>query len=358
MELDPGGGAPIAPGQERPSAVGAAAHLPREASHVLGAASHVLRRAGRVLCTMHQAPDGDALGTSLGLALALRDAGKHVVVLCAEPVPRALAFLPGADGVVTELSADACFDATVASDAGHPARLPEALPSAERRGVLINLDHHRTTPPFGDLNLIDPDAAAAAVMAFRVLCVGGFHIGAQAASALYVALLADTGSFRYGSTNPEALRMAAALVEAGARPGALASAIWERNTVPMLKLLEQALATLELALGGRLALMTLTREAISAAGTIEETADGLVTFPRSIEGVAVAALLREQGRLWRVSLRSNGQPRSRGGFVDVARIAQSFGGGGHAAAAGFTLVGTREDVRRRVLDAVHGALET
>lgn len=315
----------------------------------LDAVARVLASAERVLVTMHRSPDGDALGSSLGLALALQEAGKEAVVYSADGVPNALRFLPGAGQVVSKLAADARFDATVACDAGDLSRLGPDLPTPERRGIFVNLDHHATTPRFGDLNLLDVSAASVGVIVFRILGRMGLTLSADSAAALYVTLLTDTGSFRYSNTSPEALRVAADLVAAGAQPAPLASAVWESNTPERLKLLEKTLPTLELLFGGRVAAMTVTAKAVAEAGTSEETADGFVSYPRSIVGVDVAVLFREEKAEWRVSLRSRGR-------VDVAQIARGFGGGGHAAAAGCTLVGSAEEVRQRLLAAIADAL--
>lgn len=316
---------------------------------VLDAVARVLGAAERVLVTMHRAPDGDALGSSLGLALALEEAGKQAVVYSADGVPTNLRFLPGAERVQTTLPPDARFDATVACDSGDASRLGPHLPAPERRGLFVNLDHHATTQHFGDLNLIDVSAASVGVIVFRILARMGLALSADPAAALYVSLLTDTGSFRYSNTSPEALRVAAELVAAGAEPSVLASAIWEANTPQRLKLLEKTLPTLELLYGGRVALMTVTSQAVAEAGTSEETADGFVSYPRSIAGVDVAVLLREDKDAYRVSLRSRGR-------VDVAKVAQQFGGGGHPAASGCTLVGPGVQVRQRLLAAIADAL--
>jgi phosphoesterase RecJ-like protein len=315
----------------------------------LAAIARALHAAQRVLITMHRSPDGDALGSSLGLGLTLLRAGKQVVVYSADGVPTGLRFLPGAERVVSTVAADSRFDATVTCDAGHPSRLGPDLPDATRRGVFINLDHHATTPPFGDLNLLDTSAAAVGVLIHRLAVRMGLPVPADAAAALFVSLLTDTGSFRYSNTDPQVLRVAADLVEWGAKPAVLASAIWEANTPERLTLLACVLPTLQLRLGGRVALLTITAEAIARAGTAEETADGFVSYPRSLIGVDVAVLLREEGSGWRVSL------RSRGG-VDVAAIATTFGGGGHAAAAGLTFRGTRAQAEAALLPAITAAL--
>lgn len=315
----------------------------------LQAIARALSAARRVLVTMHRSPDGDALGSALGLALTLEHAGKQVVVYSADGVPAGLRFLPGAERVVPSVAADARFDATVACDAGHPSRLGPDLPDPVRRGVLINLDHHATTPPFGDLNLLDTGAAAVGVLVHRVALCMGLPVPADAAAALFVSLLTDTGSFRYSNTDPQVLRVAADLVEWGARPAALASAIWETNSPERLALLAQVLPTLALQQGGRVAVMTVTAEAVARAGTAEETADGFVSYPRSIQGVEVAVLLREEGAGYRVSLRAQGR-------VDVAAIASRFGGGGHSAAAGLTLAAPREQALDTLLQAIAAAL--
>ena len=309
-----------------------------------------LRTARRVLLTMHRGPDGDALGSALALACALRELGREVTVYNPDELPYNFRFLRGADTVATSLPADAAFDVTVATDAGSYDRLGPEVPPAPRRGVLINLDHHVTTQPFGDLNYVDPEAASVGVLAFKIIAALGHPLSRDAAECIYASILADTGCFRYSSTDPECLRVAAALLEAGVDPWEMTVRVYEQQPLARMKLLAEVLGTL--VVEGRLATLTITNEMIARTGTGTDLTDGFINYARSVDGVEVAASFREpeeQGAAWHVSFRSRGR-------VDVAAIAQKFGGGGHRNAAGCSIAGDERSVRARIAAEIEQAL--
>ncbi len=327
---------------------------PRTDDHrrVLPRVVDVLSRAQSILCAIQQEPDGDAVGSTLGLALALEERGKAVTLLCSTGVPENLRFLPGLERLVQRLPDDAAFDATVVCDAGASHRIGPGLPPPERRGVTLNLDHHLTSDDFGDVNYVDADAASVGVLVFRLLRAMGHPLSPKVATALYTSVLTDTGSFRYSSTNPEALEVAASLVQAGADPWTVSSAVYEQQPVARLKLLREVLGTLYLSTDGTFAALSLTRSMLGESGD-PSLADGFVNYARSIRGVEVAALFTEPapGRPaeWSVSLRSRGR-------VNVAQVAQRFGGGGHHNAAGARLAGPLASARDQVARAVREEL--
>lgn len=305
----------------------------------------------RFLLTMHQHPDGDALGSALALALALAERGAEAVVYSAQGVPSSMTFLPGVARVVTSLAKDARFDVTVACDAGHQQRLGPDLPDASRRGVFLNLDHHLTTPHFGDVNLIDVKAASVGVLVHRILKRLGHPISKDVGICLWVSLTSDTGNFRYSNTDAECMRIAAELVERGVKPWDVASLLQESQPLARVKLLGEVLKSLEVGVSGRVAWISVTQENLRAFGAAEEVSEGFISYPRSIAGVEVAVFLREERRgKVKLSLRSRGT-------VDVAAIAGLFAGGGHHNAAGATLEGTLEEARARVLREVERAVE-
>ncbi len=305
-----------------------------------------LRKARRVLFTMHRGPDGDALGSALALACALREAGRDVTVYTPDELPYNFRFLCGADRVVRALPEGAAFDATVCTDSGAKDRLP---PLPAETGVLLNLDHHITTEPFGDINYVDPEAAAVGVLVYKIIKSLGLQISQNAAECIYASILADTGCFRYSSTDPESLRIAAEMLEAGVSPWEMTVRVYEQQPVARMHLLADVLKTLEVAPSGKLATLIVTNDMIAKTGTHLDLTDGFINYARSIDGVEVAACLREphvaNGKpaetAWRVSFRSRGN-------VDVAAIAQRFGGGGHKNAAGCTVPGELAEVRARI----------
>jgi len=309
-----------------------------------------LASAKRILCTMHRHPDGDALGSALALAAALRESGREVVVYNPDDLPYNFRFLPGADRVVRTLSLGERFDATVATDSGSAARLGPDVPTAERRGTFINLDHHVTTEPFGDINYVDPAAAAVGVMVHKIIRGLRLAVSRDAAICIYASILADTGCFRYASTDPEALRCAAELLEAGVDPWEMTVQVYEQQPLARMKLLADVLGTLEVCPGGKLATLTITIAMKARHSASHDHTDGFINHARGIDGVEVAVSFTEPAEApheglvtggipeWRVSFRSRGR-------VDVSVIAQKFGGGGHRNAAGCAIKGSESELR-------------
>jgi len=309
-----------------------------------------LQSARRVLITMHRGPDGDALGSALALACALRDLGREVTVYNPDDLPYNFRFLPGANGVERTLPPDAAYDATVVTDAGAYDRLGPDVPAVERRGVLLNLDHHITTEPFGDVNYVDPDAASVGILAYKIIKGLGVPLSREAAQCIYASILADTGCFRYSSTDPECLRIAAELLEAGVEPWEMTVRVYEQQPLARMRLLAEVLSTLEV--HGKLATITITNAMVARTGSELDFTDGFINYARSVDGVEVAASFREpqNGGPWRVSFRSRGR-------VNVAAIAQKFGGGGHHNAAGCSIAGAEEAVREQIAKEVEEALK-
>ncbi|MCA1828187.1 MAG: bifunctional oligoribonuclease/PAP phosphatase NrnA [Myxococcales bacterium] len=312
-------------------------------------AIEALRQAGSVLCTMHRGPDGDALGSALALACAMREMGRKVDVYNPDELPYNFRFLPGAAAVLRALPPDSTYDVTIATDAGAFARLGPDVPPVPRRGLLMNLDHHMTTEPFGDVNYVDPHAASVGILAYKIIRGLGHGVSRDAAECIYASILADTGSFRYSSTDPECFRIAAELLEAGVDPWEMTVRVYEQQPLARMRLLADVLKTLEV--HGKLATITITNEMMARTGSPIDLTDGFINYARSVDGVEVAASFREpsNGGPWRVSFRSRGR-------VNVAAIAQKFGGGGHHNAAGCSIAGDEAAVRARIADEIEQAL--
>lgn len=306
----------------------------------------VVRRGRRFLVTGHQNPEGDALGSTLGLVLGLRSLGKEAVAYNGDGVPHLLRFLPGAEGVVRTIP-EGRWDALFVVDSGDPALLSEEMRSliARRDFPLVVLDHHLTNVKYGDVNVVETRAAATGELVTRVLGALGVKLDRAMALNLLAAVVVDTGGFRYSNTTPETLRAAAELVAAGADPWAISQALQERQREGRIRLIGEALRSLELDPTGRIASIRILAEDFRRTGTNKEDTEDIINFPRSIEGVEVAVLFRQEGpRDFKVSFRSRGT-------VNVAAVAESFGGGGHHNASGCRLEGNLEEVRRRILEA-------
>ncbi len=308
----------------------------------------LIKENNRFLVLSHVNPEGDAVGSLLGLALALRDMGKDVTAYLEDPVPEIFRFLPGADTVVHDLGDQEPFQVTFAVDCGQKERLGAGFSGFKEPGLIVNIDHHATNDRFGDVNVIEPGASATGEMIFDLLKAMGAHITPEVATNLYVAIHTDTGSFRYSSSTADAFIKTGELVRLGADPWEVTTRVYESYPVEKLRLLGLSLSTLEVMNlnGAGVALMRVTLDMFRKTGGAKEHTDGFVNFARSIKGVEVAVLFREDGPdRYKVSLRSKGN-------VDVSLIASAFGGGGHHNAAGFNMEGGFEEIKKRVLDVI------
>ncbi|MBI2080171.1 MAG: bifunctional oligoribonuclease/PAP phosphatase NrnA [candidate division NC10 bacterium] len=308
----------------------------------------VLRGAHRVAVLSHVNPEADCLGAALGCTLALQEQGKAAVAYNADALPRALRFLPGAAELVRADRVPGGLDCVVVVDCS----------DAERTGGLLtgvtvpvlNVDHHKTNVRFGTLNWVLPEASSAGEMVFHLLRALGHAISPPVATNLYAAVLTDTGSFHYKNTTPEALRVAAALVEAGAEPARITEGLYDQRDAAELRLLSRCLSTLQLSRDGRVAWLEVTAADLSEPGLGPDVLEGFINYPRSIAGVEVALLFKALGDTGiRVSLRSRGR-------TDVPAVAAAFGGGGHRNAAGCQVPGTLATVREAVLAEVEREL--
>ncbi len=304
-----------------------------------------LRLGHRFLLTSHANPDGDAIGSEIGLARILRSLGKSVTIWNRDPVPAIYRALPGSDRIHVGTEPPAgfpdAFDSTVVLE----------CPSLDRTGLedhldgtaLINLDHHLGNQHYGQVNWVDPAAPAAGELVYRLAHALKVTLDRETATALYLTLVTDTGGFRFSNANPAAFESAATLVREGARPEQVSEWLYESTPLATIKLLAEMLRTLELAADGRVASALVTQEMMARAGATAGDTEGLTDYPRSIAGVAAAALLREkEPGQFKVSLRSRGE-------VDVEKVARHHGGGGHRNAAGCEIAGTADEVRQRIV---------
>ena len=295
------------------------------------AAAAALRAAPRVVVAAHENPDGDAIGSLVGAVRGLRAAGiDAVAVRAADELPREYRWLD--DGDTTTLAPAGEGWLLLAVDCGSAARIAAPEGVRERASLVVDLDHHHDNTRFGDINVVDDAAACSAMMVRELLGRLGVALTPAIATPLYVGLVSDTGRFQYSNTDPRAFAAAAELVQHGAQPQEVFQRVYESVQASKLRLLARALDRIELRLGGRLAVTWLTRADISATGADEAATDGVIDSLRAIEGVEVAAFIREaaNGTRHKVSL------RSANGIVDVSRIAHAGGGGGHVRAAGFS----------------------
>jgi bifunctional oligoribonuclease and PAP phosphatase NrnA len=291
-------------------------------------AVRALTEARNILITSHLNPDGDAVGSLLGLGLAMKMNKKDVTMYLEDPVPRFLRFLPGADCTVHELNGVASFDLAVVLDCADIKRIGAEWPRLKSISKVVNIDHHESNTGFGIIRVVKSLYSSTAELIYNLLQAMNHFPNRDQAINLYTGMMTDTGRFCYGNLNRECFMAAANLVEAGADPQEIASAVYGQYHKGRLNLLRRALDTFEPLSAGRIGMITVRQEDTIATGASGEDMRGFVEFAASVPGVEIAALLHELEVGVEVSLRST---RSH----DVSKIARMFGGGGHRNAAGF-----------------------
>lgn len=287
-----------------------------------------IQQRDRFVLTSHARPDGDAIGSVLACGEILRQMGKSVEVVLCDRVPDIYRPLPFASQAIQAESVNGHYEAAIVLECDSVQRT--RLSGLDRQ-FLISIDHHATAKPFAQINWIEPSACATAEMIFWLAQAAAVPITPEIATCLYTAVLTDTGSFCFLGTNERTFALAQQLVHAGADPARVAQSVYFSNPTSKMRLLGEALSTLHR--DGPLAWMYVTNERMSRVEAREEDCEGLVNYALAIQGVEVALFFREQeAGKWRVSLRSKGA-------VDVASVAEHFGGGGHHSASGCLVEG-------------------
>jgi phosphoesterase RecJ-like protein len=310
-----------------------------------------LRGADKLLLTTHENPDGDALGSLLGMHGVLTQLGKDALMYLSPdefPLPHEYRDMENRD-IIGGPPADMGERVAVFLDCGNIDRMP--VDFLQREGIhILNIDHHHDNTRFGTANLVDPKASCTAEIVWRLSKELGADLTTDIARALYVGLITDTGRFMYENTSPEAHQMAAELIEAGVEPHVIYSRIYESLPFERVMLLQRALSTLRRFDDGAITMLHLTAEDFERTGAVENDSEGIIDHARAIDGTAVAVLVRDltgdRAGKRKVSLRATD------GRVDVSEIARAFGGGGHRQAAGATteldVVAVTEAIRERV----------
>lgn len=309
--------------------------------------------AQRIVILAHEHPDPDALGSALGLAHALQPLGKVCTVACADPPPKNFAFLSGHERVVTALP-KVDFDLVIALDAGELDRYGSLYTRHQAffdAAPILNIDHHVTSTGCGRVNIIDPFAAATAELLTLFLLNRDVAIGLEAAQCLLAGIITDTRSFEFDATTARTLAAGAYLVGCGAVPEAIIRPMYRLKPVVKARLWGIVVdRTLRTAADGQIIWATLRQEYLRQAGATADMDDGLPSYLKDIEGVAIAVLFKEESnQMTRVSLRASDP-------FDAARIAAHFGGGGHLRAAGFSLARDVDTAASEVMPYLETAL--
>ena len=313
----------------------------------------LVRRHRRFLLTTHIRPDADGLGSMLALAEVLRRQDRQVRMLIASAWPPRYDFLDPERRIERFAPpGDAWRDAeaVVVLDTGTWNQLGDFGPFLATLGAAkVVIDHHLSQDDLGALRLVDTTAEATGRLVFEAIAALGAPLPESAAQHLFAALATDTGWFRHSNATAQTFALAEQLVRAGARPTRLYEQLYEQNTLPRLKLMGLVLDRLQVIEGGRVAYTEILREDYPATGAVPQDSEDLINYTRSLSGVEVGLLFMEQPRGGvKISFRSR--------RVDVARLAERFGGGGHRLASGAVLETSLDEARRQVLAAVGEAL--
>jgi phosphoesterase RecJ-like protein len=298
--------------------------------------------------TSHRRPDGDSLGSSLGLYWLLRALDKDVEVIMRDPVPHAYQQLPGAKNVRVTPGVDNSYHAVFVIECSDVTR--PGLDELEKQFV-VNIDHHSTTALFGKINWIDSTASAVGEMIYNLCKATGVRVTKEIAECVYTALITDTGSFHFSNTTERTFKVASELLRTGVKPAKAAEAVFASYPWSRIQLMGAVLSTARRDSTGRVALLRHSLEMQHTAHSSDEDADGFVNYPLTVGEVEAVAMLREsEPGVYRTSLRSKGE-------VNVAKVAEKFGGGGHRNAAGCTLRGTWEEAEEKIIALLQDAVE-
>lgn len=318
----------------------------------LEAAARYIREHDRFLVVSHLQPDGDAASSTCAVGWLLEQCGKEFVMVNEDAIPSKFNYLYGYDQIISvkEERPSEWFRHIICIDCADFKRVGVVAELFEENYDLLNIDHHPTNDRYGSVNLIKDDAAATVELLYDLVTLMDIPWTKEAAECIYTGLLTDTGGFRYSSTSPKVMNIAAQLLAHGVQGAELAEHLLETISFAHIQLLKRALASLEFSEDRRIAWMRVSTEDLQATGAGSDDMEGLVNYPRNIEGVAVGILFKQaEGDDIKISLRS-------GGEANVSRIAQEFGGGGHVRAAGATVQGTMDAVVDQVIHTVKAAL--
>ena len=303
----------------------------------------------RFVISSHQRPDGDAIGSAMAAAFALRALGKHADVVFDAPPPHFLQPFPGVDHLRIATRVDEIYDAALIMECG----------ALDRTGVagldlspVVNIDHHLGNTRYGQVNWIDESAAACTELVFTLVERLGAPLTPEIATHLYLGILTDTGSFHFSHITPRTFEIARRSVEAGADPQWIARTHYDSSTLGRVKIFGAVLNGMELDPSGRVAVLTITDAIAAAAGATYDDTEGLINFPLTVKDIQAVAFFKEMtDGSWRVSMRSKGN-------VDVRAIASQFGGGGHVNAAGCSVRGELTALRNTFMQLLAHASTT
>ena len=310
----------------------------------------IIKNSSRIAIASHIAPDGDNVGAVLACAAFLESLGKTVTVIKTDDIPEYLQFLPGLSRYEDPCDNGASYDLFIALDCADRARLGVAEEIFLNSCSTLQLDHHKTNPGYAMINLIEPEASSTCEVLYELITEMNCPITSEMATYLYVGIGMDTGRFLYSNTSKRTLEIVENLIETDFDRNFVNQRLWQSKTLSAAKLYMMALADVKFFKNNTVAGACVTLHMAKECGTGVEDTEDIVHFIRDIDGVRVAYLMKEKkNRVFKVSLRSKND-------VDVSKIAQYFGGGGHARASGLTFHGERDELEKLLLEKIEKAL--
>lgn len=307
-----------------------------------------LRERDQIAILTHVHPDGDALGSTSAICMALKKLGKQAVCVCDDPVPSNLTFLPVS--AVSPENLPFAPQWALLCDAGDASRAGRSGEILSRVQDTATLDHHATSRGEGSLRIIEPQVSATGVMALDLIRALGVSLDRDMAACLYAAITTDTGNFAFSNTTPAALRAVADCLETGLDAEDMNYRLFRARRMQKTRLIGAALHDIEFFRDGRVALIRITRDMMARCGATGEDIDTIVNFGMDTLGVAVSVLLEERGDAIKMSLRSRD-------ILDVSALAARMGGGGHKNAAGATLHMSMDEAVQTVHDLINETLK-
>lgn len=325
----------------------------QEFDSTLSGAAEFITEHDDFLVVAHLQPDGDAIASTLAMGWVLKQLGKSYLLVNEDSLPEKFHGLPGIAQVMdrTGLPHDRKFQHVITLDCADFSRVGSLRDRFADNAQILNIDHHPTNDRFGTHHLVEPTAAATVEIVYDLAVHFNLKLNDEFANLIYAGLLTDTGGFRYSSTTSKVMHMAAALLDLGAQGPELAESLLERMTIKQMSLLQKALPGLTFSKDHKIAWIIVSSELMDEVGAASDDLDGLINYPRSIEGVEVGMLLKQRhSETYKVSLRSTGS-------VDVSIIAKRYGGGGHVKASGCTMTGQAQDIIDQLLEEVGKQLQ-
>jgi phosphoesterase RecJ-like protein len=310
-------------------------------------------RESRSICVVgHIRPDGDCVGSQLGLTLALRNQGKKVVCWNEDSIPQKYEFLDP-DRLIQKPRRGLRFDCVVATDAASFERLGKVGQCINNRRVFINIDHHESNTRYADINWVSAREPSSGELIFRLMSAAKWPVTKPIADCLFTAVSTDTGSFQYPTTQPGTYHVAGELVRRGADLARICDEVYQSYPLSRARLLRHIYSHFHLTHQNQIAYFWLKQADFTRTGAESSDTEGLIDHIRAIAPVVVACVFEElEPELTRISLRSKSEK------VNVSEIAGQFGGGGHPAAAGARIAGRPLSVQRRVISAIKKALNS